>query len=76
MKFEVVIESDNDVFATEEAIRHELPRILHEVARKIGVDPWLERERVINDLNGTKVGWFRISEVPEEDEEDEDEEDE
>mgnify|MGYP003154203423 FL=1 len=58
MKFDCIINMDNDAFANDKHL--ELSRILNKIAREFYEFECIERTKTIWDTNGNKIGTWEI----------------
>jgi len=58
MKFDCIINMDNDAFANDQHL--ELSRILNKIARDFYEFECVERTKTIRDINGNKIGTWQF----------------
>jgi len=58
MKFDCIINMDNDAFANDQHL--ELSRILNKIARDFYEFECVERTKTIRDTNGNKIGTWQF----------------
>jgi len=58
MKFDCIINMDNDAFANDKHL--ELSRILNKIAREFYEFECIERTKTIRDTNGNKIGTWQF----------------
>ena len=58
MKFDCIINMDNDAFADDQ--HFELSKIIKKIAREVDEFAYSERTKTIRDANGNKIGTWEI----------------